>query len=146
MCHVDSLEVVLTTQAGDERSEPPENDVLAAHTRWWESLLAADVEALDGLLADTLTFHSPYGSVSSKSEILDNLRSGRLSYNSIDDPNPVVRTHGETGIVTGSADIQFQWESQPMSEGLYYTGVYGADSSGCRLLAWQSTQRAEDSV
>ena len=133
----------MTTQACDEGIDSPEDAVLAAHTRWWASLLAADVEALDGLLAGTLTFHSPYGSVSSKSEFLDNLRSGRLSYNSIDDPNPLVRIHGETGIVTGSVDIQFQWESQPIPEGLYYTAVYGADSSGCRMLAWQSTQRAD---
>jgi len=132
----------MTTQGSHERSEPSEH-VLAAHARWWESLLAADVEALDDLLADDLTFHSPYGDVSSKADFIDNLRCGRLSYSSIDDPHPMVRMHGETGIVTGSVDIEFQWEGQPIPEGLYYTAVYGGDSSERRMLAWQSTQRAE---
>ena len=46
-------------------------------------------------------------------------------------------------IVTGQADIQVRFESRPRFEKLYYTAVYGWTSPHWRMLAWQSTLRAE---
>ena len=57
----------------------------AAHAHWWDALLAADTAALDTLLADDLTFHSPYGTAETKAAFLGNLRSGRLGYDAIRD-------------------------------------------------------------
>lgn len=106
-------------------------------------LLAGDAEALETLLADDLTFHSPYGTASTKAAFLGDLRSGRLKYDSINDEEPLTRMHDQTAIVTGRVDIQFQWEGQPVLERLYYTAVYGWISPHWRMLAWQSTQRAD---
>jgi ketosteroid isomerase-like protein len=118
-------------------------DVGAAHTSWWEGLLAGDAEMLDALLAEDLTFHSPYGTAETKAGFLGNLRSGRLKYDSIKDEEPLIRMHGQTAIVTGRVDIQFQWEDQPVLERLYYTAVYGWTVPHWHMLAWQSTQRAD---
>ncbi len=119
------------------------DDVSAAHTRWWDALLAADTEALDTLLADDLTFHSPSGTTVTKAAYLGNLRSGRLKYDSIKDDEPLTRLHGQAGIVTGRADIQYQRDGNSRVEGLYYTAVYGWTSPHWRMLAWQSTNRAD---
>jgi hypothetical protein len=118
-------------------------DVSVAHTRWWDGLLAEDAGVLDSLLADNMTFHSPYGTASTKAEFLGNLRSGRLKYDSIKDEEPLIRMHGQTAIVTGRVDIQFQWEGRPIPERLYYTAVYGWTSPDWHMLAWQSTIRAD---
>jgi hypothetical protein len=100
---------------------------------------------LDTLLADDMTFHSPYGTAETKAGFLGNLRSGRLKYDSIKDKEPLTRMHGQTAIVTGRVDIQFQWEGRPVLERLYYTAVYGWTSPYWRMLAWQSTIRADAS-
>ena len=121
------------------------DDVGVAHTRWFEALLVEDVLALDALLADDMTFHSPYGGASTKAEFLGELRSGRLMYDSISAEEPLTRLHGETAIVTGRVDIQFQWEGQPALERLYYTAVYGWTSPHWRMLAWHATLRADAS-
>lgn len=120
------------------------DDVGAAHTRWWDALLAGDAVALETLLADDMTFHSPYGTASTKADFIGNLRSGRLSYATISDLDPVMRLHSQTGIVTGRADIEFRWEGEPVLERLYYTAVYGWTSPDWHMLAWQSTPRADE--
>jgi hypothetical protein len=119
------------------------DEVGTAHARWWDALVAADVPMLDTLLADDLTFHSPFGTVAPKTGILENLRSGRIKYDTIKDVDPVIRLHGQTAILTGRADIHYQWESQPMFERLIYTAVYGWTASHWRMLAYQSTPRAD---
>jgi len=119
------------------------DDVASAHTRWWNALLAGDVAALDTLLADDLTFHSPFGTVNTKVGFVGNLRSGQLSYNSIKDEEPVIRLHGQAAIVTGRADIEYQWEGKVALERLLYTAVYGWTAPHWHMLAWQSTPRAE---
>ena len=116
-------------------------DVGVAHTRWWDALLAADAEALDTVLADDLTFHSPYGTALTKAAFLEDLRAGRLKYDSIADDAPLTRLQGQTAILTGRADIQFEWEGEPLMERLYYTAVYGWTPPHWRMRAWQSTRR-----
>jgi ketosteroid isomerase-like protein len=119
------------------------DDVREAHARWWNALLDSDVASLEALLADDLTFHSPGGRAGSKASYLEGLRSGRLAYDSITAPEPVIRVHGAAAIVTGRADIQFQSQGQPRTEGLHYTAVYSWTAPHWRMRAWQSTHREE---
>ena len=119
------------------------DDVRDAHARWWKALLDADVAALDTLLADDLTFHNPVGAARTKAQYLENVRSGRTAYDSITADEPLIRMHGTAAIVTGRADILFRSQGQPRTEGLYYTAVYGWTGARWRMLAWQSTIRAD---
>jgi hypothetical protein len=114
-----------------------------AHARWWNGLLHGDARALDTLLADDWTFHSPGGAARTKAEFLDRLGSGVLAYDSIAADAPLIRLHGSAAVVTGRADILFRSEGQPKTEGLYYTAVYGWTEPQWRMLAWQSTHRAD---
>jgi len=118
-------------------------EVGAAHARWWQGLLDGDVPALEALLADDLTFHSPGGTVGTKARMLENRRSGQLAYNSITAAEPVIRVHGAAAIVTGRVDILYQWQGQPRTEGLHYTAVYTWNAPHWRMRAWQSTIRSD---
>ena len=119
------------------------DDVATAHTRWWNALLAADAAALDTLLADDLTLHTPFGTAQTKAGEVEALRSGQVSYTSIKDAEPVIRLHGQTGIVTGRADIEYQAGGQVGLARVYYTAVYGWTAPHWHMLAWQSTPRAD---
>jgi hypothetical protein len=123
--------------------ELSKDDVGVAHTRWFDALLAEDAGVLDTLLADDWTFHTPYGQAGTKAGFLGDLRTGRLLYDSITAEEPLTRLHGQTAIVTGRVDIQFQWEGQPALERLYYTAVYGWNPPKRCMLAWQATLRAD---
>jgi ketosteroid isomerase-like protein len=119
------------------------DDVATAHTRWWNALLAADAAALETLLADDFTLHSPFGTTQTKAGEVEAIRSGQVSYTSIKDEEPVFRLHGQTGIVTGRADIAYQAGGQAGQARVYYTAVYGWTAPHWQMLAWQSTLRAE---
>ena len=120
------------------------DDVATAHTRWWNALLAADAAALDTLLADDLTLHTSFGRAQTKAGEVEVLRSGQVSYTSIKDEEPVMRLHGQTGIVTGRADIEYQAGGEGGQARVYYTAVYGWTAPHWHMLAWQSTLRAEE--
>ena len=119
------------------------DDVATAHTRWWNALLAADAAALDTLLADDFALHTPFGTAQTKAGEVEALRSGAVRYTSIKDEEPVIRLHGQTGIVTGRADIAYQAEGQVGLARVYYTAVYGWTAPHWHMLAWQSTLRAD---
>ena len=83
------------------------DDVATAHTRWWDALLAGDAEAINTFLADDMTLHTPFGTTQTKAGEVEAIRSGQVSYTSIQDEEPVMRLHGQTGIVTGRADLAY---------------------------------------
>lgn len=118
-------------------------EVGAAHARWWNALVAADLVELDTLLPDDFFYYNPYGSSSTKAEMLERLRSGQVKYNSFTDDQPLIRMHGQTAIVTGRVDFAFQWKGEPVLAPVYYTAVYGWIAPHWRLLAYQSTLRAD---
>ncbi len=118
------------------------DDAATAHTRWINALLAGDAEALDTLLADDMTLHTLFGTTQTKAEEVEAIRSGHVSYTSIKDEEPVIRLHGQTGIVTGRADVELQVGGQAVQARIYYTGVYGWTATHWHMLAWQSTLRA----
>jgi len=120
------------------------DDVATAHTRWWNALLAADAAAVATLLADDLTLHTSFGRAQTKAGEVEALRSGQVSYTSIKDEEPVMRLHGQTGIVTGRADIEYQAGGEGGQVRVYYTAVYGWTPPHWHMLAWQSTLRAEE--
>jgi len=120
------------------------DDVATAHTRWWNALLAADAAAVATLLADDLTLHTSFGRAQTKAGEVETLRSGHVSYTSIKDEEPVMRLHGQTGIVTGRADIEYQAGGEGGQARVYYTAVYGWTAPHWHMLAWQSTLRAEE--
>lgn len=130
-------------------AEPPtdEDDVRAAHQRWFDGLRAGDVTALGTLLADDMTFHSPGGTSTTKAQFLDNIRAGRLKYESIAPEDLRLRAHGGTAILTGRVTIRYRWQDAPVLERLYYTAVYGKwNSADWKLLAWQSTYQQKNGL
>ncbi len=129
--------------ANTQHSAIPVDDVATAHTRWWNALLAADAAALATLLADDLTLHTPFGTTQTKAGEVEAIRSGQVSYTSIKDEEPVIRLHGQTGIVTGRADIEYQAGGQAGQARVYYTAVYGWTAAHWHMLAWQSTLRGD---
>ena len=117
----------------------------AANLRWFNALLDGAADDLNDLLTDDWTFYHPFGGSETKANFIEGIASGKAKYSSLQLEETLVRLHGETAIVTGRLNIQFQWENeQPIQEHSYYTAVYGLYSTGWRMLAWHATTRTED--
>jgi ketosteroid isomerase-like protein len=123
------------------------DEVRSAHQRWFDGLVNGDLTRLGMLLADDMTFHTPGGAAGTKANFLENIRAGRLKYESVAPQDQRIRVHGDTAIVTGRVSIRYRWQDAPVLERLYYTAVYGKwDSSRWKLLAWQSTYQKENGL
>jgi hypothetical protein len=69
---------------------------------------AADVDAVEKLLDDDLTYCHTTGRCESKAEYLANLRSGRTKYHKIEVVSSAVRRYGDIAIVNGRITIDVE--------------------------------------
>jgi hypothetical protein len=100
------------------------DDVHVADTRWWDALLQPDVVVLESLLANDLTFHSPIGTISTKAEFVERVRSGFLKIQ-------LRRGRGAADPVARRPRHRDRPRRHPVSgartanvEGLYYTAIW----------------------
>jgi len=101
---------------------------------------AADVDAVEKLLDDDLTYCHTTGRCESKAEYLANLRSGRTKYHKIEVVSSAVRHYGDIAIVHGRITIDVEAGGQSV-QGLKmsYTDVYRRVGDRWRMLAWHSS-------
>ena len=75
--------------------------VLAADERRYRAMAAADLEALDELCADELSYAHSNGARDTKAEYFEKVRTGYYDYHRIDHPVERVEVVGDTAIVVG---------------------------------------------
>ena len=112
-----------------------ESEVSALEEQRFKAMVAADLPALDRLLADKLVYTHSGGNVDTKASLVESIRT-RRQYQKIDRTNEEVRLHGDTAVVTGQARIEL---SPPRTLNLRYTDVWVKGPAGWQMVAWQST-------
>ena len=131
-------------------SAPPINDeyapFVAGHLRqanenWFTGLRTGNVPLLDALLAPEVSITNTDGTIASRASFLEDVRSGRLRYDSVATEASRTRIVERTAIVTGAATVQARREGQTAVERLAYTAVYGWNGERWLLMAWQGTRR-----
>ena len=69
------------------------------------AMVAADVDTLDRILAEDLSYVHTTASIDTKESLMSGLASGRLNYESITPSERVVRTYHGCAIVRGQAHV-----------------------------------------
>src|SRR5260370_42253309 len=87
--------VLLASAAAAPADE--EQDVRAAEAAWTQALLAADLSALDSLYADDLVYVHSSGAIGSKQTLLEPIRSGTLSSETMTPRNVPLPSHRAVG-------------------------------------------------
>lgn len=113
--------------------------VIAADDRFFRSLVAGDIDALVNLLDDDFLLIDLTGALSSKSAMLNAIRSGALRFDGIDPQDQSVRFFDSTAIVTGRTQMKGQLGASPFTVGSRYTHVFVERDGNWTFVSAQGT-------
>lgn len=106
--------------------------------RRWEALVAPDLDGLDRLFHDAMTYTHSNGMVDTKQSYLGALRDGVFRYVDIDVQDAVHHEFGATVVVTGAALATTESAHGRLVSPLRYSAVWAESAGEWRLVAWHS--------
>jgi ketosteroid isomerase-like protein len=106
-------------------------------------MIDVDIDTLETLLSDELSYTHSTGQLESKAQFLESLRSETIRYLSIEPTDIQVRLYGDTGVVTTITAVRVRVGGQDLEALLRMTEVHRKDDSGWHLVAYQSTRMPE---
>jgi uncharacterized protein (TIGR02246 family) len=117
-----------------------EREVREADARRVEALLANDIDAVDRLFADELTYVHSNGHLDTKETFLNGLRSGASRYLAMEMSDVEVRAYGAAAVLTAKFTARVRVggdrEVNPTPRVL---AVYVKRDGRWQMAAWQST-------
>jgi ketosteroid isomerase-like protein len=126
-------------QTGDKKADPSskaEQEVVKASKEIIEALGRTDVAELDRLFADDYILTQSFG-LTSKTQLMDAYKSGRLKYTSASDKDLSVRVYGNTAVTTGILTLKGQNPNGDFTSNTRYTSVWVKQQGRWRLVAAQ---------
>jgi ketosteroid isomerase-like protein len=105
-----------------------------------EAMTKQDVQALDRILADDLSYTHSTARVETKAEFIAALTSGRTKYESIERDDVKVRQYGDTAVVTGLAKFHVNANGNDIKFQTRFPDVYSKRNGVWQMVAWQSTK------
>ncbi|MBI1228201.1 MAG: DUF4440 domain-containing protein [Bacteroidetes bacterium] len=107
------------------------------HQRF-EAMTTKNIDFLKNVLADDLSYTHSNGLVEDKTTHLENIRTGKLQYRSIQPEGMKLRFHRRSVIGTGIVNVTGILNEKEFTIKLRYTDVYVKEKGKWRLVAWQS--------
>ncbi len=74
-------------------------EALYQYARYWQALTEPDMDTLDEMIPDDMTFTHMSGKTQSKSEYLEDVESGRLNYQKVGIENPKITVDGNVACI-----------------------------------------------
>ena len=104
----------------------------------WDALVENDLDALDRLFADDLTYTHSNGMVDTKATYLGALRDGVFRYTSVDLQDLQARAYGDIAVVTGKARVSTASKGGELVTNLRYTAVWAPVDGTYQFVSWHS--------
>ncbi len=110
----------------------------------FRAMVDANVEDLDQLVSDVVSFVHTNGKRETKRQFIDAILSGHRRYRQIEIQSQDVLSFGrEICLVTGRALIEMEANNGALLYPIAYTSVHAQEQDGqWRLVAWQATRCA----
>jgi ketosteroid isomerase-like protein len=116
------------------------DEILSIHTNIFNrALKKQDYAALEGLYADDYMLVRPDGSVLNKPEVLQDLRSGGLRFDSIELGQTEVRMYGPTAVLTAESQAVSSRDGVQSGSHFRLIAVYVQQGHSIKLVHFQST-------
>jgi hypothetical protein len=121
-----SLILLFTLTMLVAKAQNEEARVNQLHLKKFEWLIKKNYDSLNWLLDESVQYVHSNGWIESKKEIVDDLKSGKLTYHSVQIEKSSVKFYGEgTAIVTGTGQFSgLMSDGTPFQLKLLYTEVY----------------------
>jgi hypothetical protein len=116
-----------------------EKAVLAAEDRRYQAMLDTDLDVLDELCADELSYTHSNGVRDTKAEYFAKLREGYYVYHRIDHPVERVEVAGDAAVVVGRMTADLDSAGVRKTIDCLAVAVWTRSGSGWRLLAYAPT-------
>lgn len=104
----------------------------------FEAMTKRDAAFLEDVLSEQLAYTHSNGLVEDKQLHLENIRTGKLQYRSMQPEEMKVSLHRHTAVVTGIVGVTGVLNEKEFALRLRYTDVYVKEKGKWRLAAWQS--------
>jgi len=117
-----------------------EQAILDLSKRKFDWLINKQYDSLEFLMDDQLKYIHSNGWVQSKQEVIDDSKSGKLTYQKVELSESAVRLYDNTAIVIGKGKFSGIGNNNPFALELTYTEVY-IKSKGRWLLASRHANR-----
>lgn len=117
-----------------------EQAVLKADNARFAAMLKADAAALEKLLADELSYTHSNASVQDKKAFIDDIKTGKIKYLTVDATDQKVRVFGNMAIVTGGASVHVIQNGNDLTFTIRYTNAHINRGGAWQMVAWQSTR------
>jgi len=120
------------------------HDIDQLEDEWRDAVLTSNTKALDSLLAEDYMAITPSGTLQSRDETLDNLRSGRIHFTLLVVSDRKVRFYGTTAVVTSLANIEATTPDGKVSGSYRYTRVYVRGAQGdWKIVSFEASRVRE---
>lgn len=115
-------------------------DVLAAEDERYRAMVDGDLDALDRLCADELSYAHSSGARDTKEQYFGKVRSGYYDYHRIDHPVERVEVLGDTAVVVGRMTADLSVDGTRKTIDNLSLAVWTRTAAGWRLLAYAPTR------
>jgi ketosteroid isomerase-like protein len=114
-------------------------ELLRLEARRCDAMVAADIDELASLLAESLIWTHASARQDTGASFLAGIRAGTTRYLEMKRSDERVRVHGDVAVVTGLVHMRanIKGEEKQLSNG--YTNVWVKANGSWRMVAWQST-------
>lgn len=120
-------------------NHPDSDAVLRADDARYAAMLAGDLDALETMLGDELSYTHSSAHCEDKAQYLASLRSGRVRYLDVQRHQAKVRVHGDVATVDGHVLIRAEVDGIRRELDNRFLSVWKRRASGWQMLAWAST-------
>lgn len=123
-------------------AEPDSQEVLDREDERVEILESRDYDALEALMTATSTYTHSNGSIDTREQLLNTLRSGEVIYRSLNHHDLQVRFITPTvAVLNGKSDLLVNIRGEDQDVYLQFTIIYVEENGSWSFEAWHSSPR-----
>jgi hypothetical protein len=120
-----------------------EAELLALDHARFDAMTRNDLDSLEPLLANELSYTHSTGAVESKAQYLEALRGGRVRYRAVHREVDRLTTYEDCAVMQGRLEVRAEVEHRAIVARTVFTSTWVRSEAGWQLAAWAATSHPQ---